>query len=207
MGKTRVCGGTCHKAKHSTCRCWCGGVFHGAAGAGARAELLEVFQCPIVPTTEKAFQELTAPAQRDLFRDGGTGERWRSRLADAVSARERASATRAAAPAIGSTGTATGKSIRGSAGIARRSTGKGTHERVRRTRGARGENGPIGAALRAGGDEADVLPIHHDGVSGSAHEEINGGPRGSAPGEHQRAAPRQDHSPGELHDRRHHHQQ
>lgn len=123
MGKTRVCGGTCHKAKRPTCKCWCGGVFHGAAGAAARAELLEAFKCPIVPTTEKAFQELTSPRQRDLFADDGIGRAWRSRVVDAVSARTRASATPAEARGSGSKRTRTAKSTRGSAAIAPPSTG------------------------------------------------------------------------------------
>ena len=35
MGKVRRCNGRCHRAKKPRCRCWCGGAFHGADGAGA----------------------------------------------------------------------------------------------------------------------------------------------------------------------------
>jgi len=35
MGKVRRCNWRCHRAKGTRCRCWCGGAFHGANGAGA----------------------------------------------------------------------------------------------------------------------------------------------------------------------------
>ena len=35
MGKVRRCNWRCHRAKGTCCRCWCGGAFHGANGAGA----------------------------------------------------------------------------------------------------------------------------------------------------------------------------
>ncbi len=33
MGRTRRCDSRCHHAKGTRCKCWCGGFFHGAAGA------------------------------------------------------------------------------------------------------------------------------------------------------------------------------
>ena len=35
MGKVRRCDRRCHNARKPRCRCWCGGFFHGANGAGA----------------------------------------------------------------------------------------------------------------------------------------------------------------------------
>lgn len=40
--KTRVCGARCHNAKRAKCGCWCGGLFHGAAGQEAREAFREV---------------------------------------------------------------------------------------------------------------------------------------------------------------------
>ena len=40
MGKVRRCNSRCHNAKRPRCRCWCGGLFHGAQGASARATLI-----------------------------------------------------------------------------------------------------------------------------------------------------------------------
>lgn len=85
MGKTRVCGGTCHKAKKPNCRCWCGGVFHGSAGELARVEFAAAFKCHILPTTEKAFDQVTG--QRDLFTDGTEGDVWKQRISEALAAR------------------------------------------------------------------------------------------------------------------------
>lgn len=85
MGKTRVCGGTCHKAKGAKCRCWCGGVFHGRGGKEAREAFAREFGLETLPTTERALNELTS--QGDLFAGGSSGERWRSAIAAAVAAR------------------------------------------------------------------------------------------------------------------------
>jgi hypothetical protein len=42
MGRVRRrCDRRCHNAKGTRCRCWCGGTFHGAGGAGNRAALAE----------------------------------------------------------------------------------------------------------------------------------------------------------------------
>jgi hypothetical protein len=41
MGKVRRCDCRCHNAKGTRCRCWCGGMFHGSAGAENRAALVE----------------------------------------------------------------------------------------------------------------------------------------------------------------------
>ena len=39
MGKIRRCDRRCQEAKGTRCRCWCGGAFHGAAGAQNREAL------------------------------------------------------------------------------------------------------------------------------------------------------------------------
>jgi hypothetical protein len=76
MGSTRVCGGTCHNAKRSKCRCWCGGVFHGAAGAEARGAFAREFGVVDLPTTEAAFGE----HQLDLFTGADKGDKWRAAI-------------------------------------------------------------------------------------------------------------------------------
>lgn len=43
MGSHRVCGARCHKAKHAACGCWCGGLFHGEAGKGAREAFAQIY--------------------------------------------------------------------------------------------------------------------------------------------------------------------
>jgi len=40
MGRVRTCGSRCHNAKGSRCKCWCGGFFHGSAGAANREALV-----------------------------------------------------------------------------------------------------------------------------------------------------------------------
>ena len=40
MGRLRTCGSRCHNAKGSRCQCWCGGFFHGSAGAANRDALV-----------------------------------------------------------------------------------------------------------------------------------------------------------------------
>ena len=40
MGRVRTCGSRCHNAKGARCRCWCGGFFHGSAGAANREALV-----------------------------------------------------------------------------------------------------------------------------------------------------------------------
>jgi len=86
MGKTRVCGGTCHNAKGAKCRCWCGGVFHGSAGKENRDAFARQFGVEVLPTTERLFQEQTA--QGDLFAKADAGEQWRGVIADAVKSRD-----------------------------------------------------------------------------------------------------------------------
>lgn len=39
MPRVRRCDSRCHNAKGNRCECWCGGFFHGAAGAKNRAEV------------------------------------------------------------------------------------------------------------------------------------------------------------------------
>lgn len=41
MGKVRRCNSRCHTAKRPRCRCWCGGAFHGSAGAANREALAQ----------------------------------------------------------------------------------------------------------------------------------------------------------------------
>lgn len=85
MGSVRVCGGTCHKAKGATCRCWCGGVFHGSGGQDARDAFVRALGVDKVPTMERTF--LAATGQQDLFTDPAAGARWRAAVNAAVEAR------------------------------------------------------------------------------------------------------------------------
>lgn len=39
MGRQRRCDWRCHTAKGAKCKCWCGGHFHGSAGAVSREGL------------------------------------------------------------------------------------------------------------------------------------------------------------------------
>jgi hypothetical protein len=84
VGKTRVCGKRCHAAKCAKCRCWCGGLFHGAAGLQAREAFKAEFMINL-PTTERAFDALTR--QPELFDETGKSDRWRSAIAAARGAR------------------------------------------------------------------------------------------------------------------------
>ena len=81
VGKTRVCGKRCHAAKCAKCRCWCGGLFHGAAGDLARESFRAEFGLDKVPTTERTFDALTR--QPELFDETGKSDRWRSAIAAA----------------------------------------------------------------------------------------------------------------------------
>ena len=78
MGKVRVCGATCHRAKCAKCRCWCGGVFHGKAGDAARQAFREAFNVEKIPTTEQVFRKLTGGP--DLFTTLSVGDEWRGRV-------------------------------------------------------------------------------------------------------------------------------
>lgn len=78
MGKSRVCGGVCHKAKGPKCRCWCGGVFHGAGSAGRRAEFAAAFGLEKVPNTEQAFLEVIG--QPDFWGEAAVADEWRRRI-------------------------------------------------------------------------------------------------------------------------------
>lgn len=84
MGKTRVCGKRCHNARRSTCRCWCGGVFHGNAGREAREKFCATFKVEIVPTTEAVFREVTG--QLELYTEIHLGENWRAAVTAARAA-------------------------------------------------------------------------------------------------------------------------
>lgn len=81
MAKHQVCGGQCHNAKCAKCRCWCGGVFHGAAGELARQTFVAAFGVDKVPAMEAGFLELIG--QPDLFTDPTVTDEWRSRIASA----------------------------------------------------------------------------------------------------------------------------
>ena len=39
MGRVRRCDDRCHRATGTRCKCWCGGAFHGSAGAANRLAL------------------------------------------------------------------------------------------------------------------------------------------------------------------------
>lgn len=41
MGRVRRCDSRCHHAKGTRCACWCGGFFHGSAGAANRVALAQ----------------------------------------------------------------------------------------------------------------------------------------------------------------------
>lgn len=43
----RRCDQRCHAARCVRCSCWCGGLFHGAAGAAARAVFVAAYGGPI----------------------------------------------------------------------------------------------------------------------------------------------------------------
>jgi hypothetical protein len=73
--KQRVCGKRCHNAKCQACKCWCGGMFHGTAGANARESFAKAFEVEKLPTTLAAFDALTR--QRSLFEAFDAGTVWR----------------------------------------------------------------------------------------------------------------------------------
>lgn len=68
--RTRVCNATCHNAKGSKCRCWCGGKFHGTGGAAAREEFKTAFK--ELARTEEQFKEITR--QPNLFDEPETSQ-------------------------------------------------------------------------------------------------------------------------------------
>lgn len=62
MGRQRRCDWRCHTAKGSRCECWCGGHFHGSAGAINRDALhkgVENIQDHGFKTGETAYMEPT----------------------------------------------------------------------------------------------------------------------------------------------------
>lgn len=81
----RVCGKRCCYAKGAKCRCWCGGLFHGGAGAPAREAFRREFGLGKLPTTEVQFDHIIS--RMDLFRDAADRDKWRSAVAAAVAAR------------------------------------------------------------------------------------------------------------------------
>jgi hypothetical protein len=76
--RVRCCGATCHNAKGSKCRCWCGGIFHGHGNEATRAAFKAAVGVDKLPTTEAKFKELTG--QPSLFGDGlSAADDWRTR--------------------------------------------------------------------------------------------------------------------------------
>lgn len=63
MGESRKCGARCHNAKHPKCSCWCGGLFHGAAGQRARDVFVETFGEPI-PADGQPVEDLFHSGER-----------------------------------------------------------------------------------------------------------------------------------------------
>jgi len=64
------CNSHCHNATHEKCVCWCGGLFHGKAGAGNRSRMAEI----VKERFPEAFRDSDGnfcmsdgPAQLDLF--------------------------------------------------------------------------------------------------------------------------------------------
>jgi hypothetical protein len=43
MGRVRVCGKICHRARKPKCKCWCAGLFHGDNAKGAREAFAHEF--------------------------------------------------------------------------------------------------------------------------------------------------------------------
>ncbi len=62
MNRVRTCGPRCHQAESKRCACWCGGVFHGRRGAGARRELIgaltELGLPPVLPRTRAEYERI-----------------------------------------------------------------------------------------------------------------------------------------------------
>ncbi len=94
MGKKRTCDSRCHEAREPACRCWCGGLFHGAKGKAAREAFAETFT--ELATTEREFLEHVG--QRDLFREAD-GAWWCEALAHAQAAAGAAFEPRSERPA------------------------------------------------------------------------------------------------------------
>lgn len=83
MGTVRTCGSRCHSAKSERCVCWCGGLFHGAAGDAARQAFRDRFQ--ETPATEADFDR--ALSQGDLFAGHSAADTWRAAISRAREAR------------------------------------------------------------------------------------------------------------------------
>lgn len=69
MSTVRRCDVRCHNAKRPDCDCWCGGLFHGDAGKGAREAFAREFggEVPAYPLSQETLQ---------LFPE--SGQRWRA---------------------------------------------------------------------------------------------------------------------------------
>lgn len=88
MGESRSCDARCHNAKGPHCACWCGGLFHGAAGKAAREAFVDAFN--ETPKSPEQFDSLTtSPGLFDV--DPNIGARWRAAVAAARAARETSS--------------------------------------------------------------------------------------------------------------------
>ena len=68
--RTRVCNRICHEAKGTTCRCFCGGLFHGIANGAAREHWIARFGT--LPRTQAEFEKATQ--QPNLFDEPATLE-------------------------------------------------------------------------------------------------------------------------------------
>ncbi len=58
MGAVRSCDARCHNARQAECECWCGGHFHGAAGAPNREIFLSAFKVRQIPATRDEYEQV-----------------------------------------------------------------------------------------------------------------------------------------------------
>lgn len=82
----RTCDARCHDAQGAKCACWCGGLFHGAAGKAARQAFAAEFGA--VVADESLFAKVTDPAAFPTK----PGDAWRAAVRAAVDARQLATA-------------------------------------------------------------------------------------------------------------------
>jgi len=80
MARNRSCDARCHEAKHAACSCWCGGLFHGEAGAASREAFRKVFGEKIPAHDPNDTQKVS------LFQDPQF-ERWNLAIRRACDAR------------------------------------------------------------------------------------------------------------------------
>lgn len=64
----RRCDKRCHAAKRRRCGCWCGGLFHGAAGESARVAFVNAYGAPIPAESPELGEPLLHwPGARSSF--------------------------------------------------------------------------------------------------------------------------------------------